>query len=444
MNVVCIGAGYVGSVTAAAFAEWGHHTTVVDIDPRKIALLNAGQSPIYEPGLETLIARHAGTLLFASTAYEAVRDADVVFIAVGTPSTPSGGADTTYVAAAARRIGEHLNGERFTVIVNKSTVPVGTADLVASLVEEASGLQEGTHFAVASNPEFLREGFAVRDVLAPDRIVVGTDHDRARIVLRELYERLLTNAPATVYFETEVRTAELIKYASNAFLAMKISYVNEMARLCEAVGANALELAHGMGLDSRIGGKFLQVSSGWSGSCFPKDTQELALLGRHYDCELSLVEAAIASNERMHRYCIDKLRRRLKTLNGKRVGILGLTFKPDTDDARVTQAAAMIRALLEFGSQIRVHDPQGMEMFRRYYPGLSVRYCGKAEETAHGADALLLLTHWEEYRSLDWPGMHAAMRQPYILDTRNFLHPPTLQALGFRLEGLGVERSAFG
>lgn len=441
MNVVCIGSGYVGSITAASFAKWGHRTTIVDMDQRKTDLINAGKSPIYEPGLEPLIAQlvegESGKLT-ATTSYSSVFDADVVIIAVGTPSLQDGTADLKYIRSAAASIGANLNQGKFTVIVTKSTVPVGTADLVASIIEETSGLLADKNFAVVSNPEFLREGYALEDVFNPDRIVIGSNHKRASYVMRQLYHKLLKTAPKAQYVETDVKSAELIKYASNAFLAVKISYINEIARLCESLGANVLEIAKGMGLDSRIGNKFLQVSSGWSGSCFPKDTKELLATSRKYGCELGIVDAAVTSNERMHRYCVEKIQRRLKTLNGKTIGILGLTFKPNTDDARETQAQYIIQTLLGMDSKVKAHDPKGKEMFQALNEGLSVHYCSQAEETASRADALVLLTHWEDYRTLDWTRIYHAMRTPYILDTRNFLDGNHLRALGFQYEGLGM------
>jgi UDPglucose 6-dehydrogenase len=456
MNVVCIGSGYVGTVTGAAFAALGHHTTVIDIDAEKVQLINAGQSPIFEPGLDALLKQVIDRkLLFASTSYDEVFNAHIVFIAVGTPAEADGTAGLKYVKSAARCIGEHLNPEHFTVIVNKSTVPVGTSDLVASIIEEASSLRNNEQFTVVSNPEFLREGYALEDVFFPDRIVIGSNHPEARTVMRKLYQNLIGNinyselskmvafkmnptAPKAVYFETDAKSAEMIKYVSNAFLAIKISYINEVATLCETLGANVLEVAKGMGLDSRIGEKFLQVSSGWSGSCFPKDTSELLETSRKYGADLTLVKAAIESNLKMHESCIIKLRRRLKTLNGKNIGILGLTFKPDTDDARHTQSSYIISKLIAMGANIAAHDPKGMAMFRKLNEDLPIRYCHKAEDVAERADAIVLMTHWNEYATLDWKLVHQKMRAPYLLDTRNFLVGHRLNESGFIYEGVGI------
>jgi len=458
MNIVCIGSGYVGSVTGAAFATLGHRTMVLDIDVNKVALINSGKSPIYEPGLDELISAYVGNTLFATNSYDVIREADVVFIGVGTPSKPDGTADLKYIKLAAQDIGKHLNPDKFTVIVNKSTVPVGTADLVATIIEEHSKLQLNTHFAVVSNPEFLREGFALEDVFFPDRIVIGVDNERARKIMHLLYQGILNaqnydkksanfyfdyklDAKRPQYFETDIKSAEMIKYASNAFLAVKISYINEMARLCEVLGANIMDVSTGMGLDSRIGNKFLQVSSGWSGSCFPKDTAELLATSRKYGCELGVVEATVESNLKMHSYVVDKIKRKLQSLNGKTIGILGLTFKPNTDDARNTQASVIIRELVEVGARVKVHDPQGMEMFRKLNSELDITYCDEPLQAARQTDAIVLLTHWDEYTGLKWHELHHVVRTPYILDTRNFLNHRYLREIGFDCEGLGISSS---
>ncbi|TDG00320.1 UDP-glucose dehydrogenase family protein [Paenibacillus piri] len=455
MNIVCIGSGYVGSVTGTAFAVLGHQTTVIDMDQKKVDLICSGKSPIYEPGLNELIEMHIGKTLRATTSYEVVYDADVVFIGVGTPSREDGTADLSFIRSAAKSIAQNLNPHKFTVIIDKSTVPIGTADLVASIIDDMSGLKAEEHFAVISNPEFLREGYALEDVFFPDRIVIGTTNEKARAVLRELYHNLLNRvgydeatrhfkfsfnpqARPAVYFETDLKSAEMIKYASNAFLAVKISYINEVARLCETLGANVLDVSKGMGLDSRIGSKFLQVSSGWSGSCFPKDTAEFLATSQKYGRELSIVKAAIESNELMHDFCVEKVQMRLKTLIGKNIGVLGLTFKPNTDDARQTQASAIIRKLLDMGANVKVHDPKGMDVFQSLNGGLAVSYCEHADEVAFNSDAVILLTHWDDYLHINWSLMATMMRSPYILDTRNFLPRTSLEELGFTYEGLGI------
>ncbi|OEH85570.1 nucleotide sugar dehydrogenase [Desulfuribacillus stibiiarsenatis] len=474
MNVVCIGSGYVGSVTGTAFALLGQNTTIIDIDTSKVEMINSGKSPIYEPGLEALIQYAVEQkVLKAETSYKSVEDADVIFIGVGTPSKEDGTADLQYVKAAARDIGTALrNHKGFPVIINKSTVSIGTAEVVATIIEEASGLQAAKDFAVVSNPEFLREGYAVEDVFFPDRIVVGFNSDKANEIMQQLYARMLSREryeegllrvlpelrpymekEKPVYFTTDTKSSEMLKYASNAFLAVKISYINEIAMLSERLGANALEVAKGMGLDSRIGNKFLEISSGWSGSCFPKDTAELLATSQKYNREIKLVNAAMEANDAMHNYVIEKIKTVLKSLNGKTVGILGLTFKPNTDDARKTQAEVIIRNLIDLGVNVRVHDPQGVPMFQKYNPKLvegssnAIVYCEQAEDVAERADAILLLTHWQEYLQIDWQKMSQMVRMgsasnavhdgAYILDTRNFLDKQKLVELGFFYQGLG-------
>lgn len=455
MNIVCIGSGYVGSVTATAFAVLGHHTTVIDTDMKKVDLINQGKSPIYEPGLRALIKKYSGKTLFATNSYDVIGSADVVFIAVGTPSKSDGTADLIYIEKAARNIRQYLNPRHFTVVVDKSTVPVGTGNMISSIIKDETKLIEEVNFAVASNPEFLREGYALHDVFFPDRIVIGTTHNQARSVMKELYRGILErthyeemtkdfsfsyhlDSPKPVYFETDTKSAEMIKYASNAFLAVKISYINEIARLCDTLGANALEVAKGMGLDSRIGSKFLQVSSGWSGSCFPKDTAELFATSLKYNQELSIVRAAMDSNEKMHQYCVDKLVSHLGDLRGKTIGILGLTFKPNTDDARQTQATYIINQLVDEGANVKVHDPQGMEMFQSLNKDLPIEYCPIAEDIAVNANGLMLLTHWDEYLLLDWKQVYKKMKGTYLLDTRNFLPHHELEEIGFTYDGLGI------
>lgn len=440
MKVAVIGAGYVGSVTGAAFADMGHCSIIIDIDSEKVRRIRSGESPIFEPGLDDCMKQAVQQKrLSASTSFEDVREADVVFIAVGTPSLQNEEANLDYVKSAARSIGSHLNPHKFTAVVTKSTVPVGTADLVAAIIEDSSGLKNDEHYTVVSNPEFLREGYALQDVLYPDRIVIGTRHPTAGRMMRELYRRLIEReAPKSEYFETDPKSAEMIKYVSNAFLSIKVSYINEVARLCESLGANVIDVAKGMGLDSRIGEKFLQVSSGWSGNCFPKDTSELLATSRKYGSEMLIVKAAVESNSRMHDYCAEKVRRRLKTLTGKHIGVLGLTFKPNTDDARKTQASYIIGKLLDMGAAVSAHDPKGAEMFKKLNGHLPIRYCDKAEDVSIRADAVMLLTHWDEYARLDWEHIYKNMRTPYLFDTRNYWLNLRLADMGFIYEGIGV------
>jgi len=421
-----------------------------------VDLINCGKSPIYEPGLEFLIQQTIGKSLYATTEYHCIAEADVIFIGVETPTAPDGSADLKCVKNAAMSIGENINKNKFTVIINKSTIPTGTGEVVSSIVAEVSGLIPEKDFSVVSNPEFLREGSAIWDVFFPDRIVVGANNQIAKEIMRKLYKPVVTRenyhklseqysnlnweAPEKipVFFETDVKTAELIKYASNGFLAVKISYINEMAKLCEKLGTNVLDVAKGMGLDSRIGSRFLEVSSGWQGSCFPKDTSELYLLSEKYESELSIVKAAIDANFAMHRYVVEKIIRFLGCLNGKIIGILGLTFKPNTDDARKTQAEFIIPHLLSLGANIQAFDPQGMEMFKKFNPDLDIKYCDKAEDVAQRADCILLLTHWQEFKNLNWHEMVNSLRFPYILDTRNFLNKQYLEEIGFYYQGLGT------
>ncbi|WP_274362157.1 UDP-glucose dehydrogenase family protein [Paenibacillus thermotolerans] len=451
MNIVCIGSGYVGTVTACAFASLGHHTTVIDIDKRKVDMINQGKSPVYEPFLNMLLAKSIPEYLQASVAFDAVKRADLVFICVGTPAGEDGSADLSFIRSAAESLAANLDPGRFTVIATKSTVPVGTGELVSSIVGRVSGLKEGTHFAIAGNPEFLREGRAVEDVFFPDRIVVGTKDTRAGELLRTAYRPFVSRSyPSfimelfegksreTVYFETDPKSAELIKYVSNAYLAVKVSYINEVARLCDALGANVADVSRGMGLDARIGEQFLQVSPGWGGSCFPKDTQELLASSVRCGRPMEIVKAAIDSNERMRQYCVEKLKSKLGALNGKMIGILGLTFKPGTDDVRMSQSFSIISQLQEAGAQVSVHDPLGMEPFRKSYGQLPVVYCHDAEAAAAGADALVLVTHWDMYRSLNWSALRESMNRAYVLDTRNFLDGEKLRALGFEYEGVGI------
>ncbi len=455
MNIVCIGSGYVGSVTAAAFAVLGHQTTVIDVNPDKVASIQSGRSPIYEPGLDRLLQAVAGRSLTASVSYESVKKADAVFICVGTPSKPDGSADMTFVESAAAQIAEHLDSSRFTVVVTKSTVPVGTADTITRIVGERSGLSSGVQYAVVSNPEFLREGHALEDVFFPDRIVIGANDPKARDIMKAVYTPLLRrefykvwlpqfefhcpmDKPAPVYLETDPASSEMIKYASNAFLAVKVSYINEIARYCEQIGANALHVAYGMGLDDRIGSRFLQISSGWGGSCFPKDTLEFLASSIKQGSELSIVKAAVQANHAMQQYCADKVRSRLGDLSGKVVAILGLTFKPDTDDARQSQAAVIIRELTDRGAAVQAHDPKGANMFALLNPELPVTYCVSPEEAAARSDAIVLMTHWDEYLRLDWRSILPLMNRPYLLDTRNALPEAHLREIGFEYEGLGI------
>jgi UDPglucose 6-dehydrogenase len=433
MNVVMIGTGYVGLVSGACFADFGADVVCVDIDPGKIERLRAGEIPIYEPGLDELVARNvaAGRLQFTTDLPAAVREADLVFIAVGTPSRRGDGhADLSYVYAAARQVAAHLSGS--TVIVDKSTVPLGTARQVGRIVREASPTAD---FDVASNPEFLREGAAIGDFMRPDRVVLGVESERAEALLRELYRPLnLIETPIVV---TGLETAELIKYAANAFLATKISFINEMAQLCEQAGADVHDVARGIGLDGRIGRKFLHPGPGFGGSCFPKDTLALIRLAQEAGTPSRIVEAVVEVNAAQKARMVLKIRRALGGSEaGKTIAVLGLTFKPNTDDMREAPALAILPPLLDRGARIRAHDPKGMPEARALLPS-AVDYCDDPYSAVDGADALVLLTEWNEYRGLDLDEIRRRMAGRVVVDLRNIYDPRRMADEGFDYHCVG-------
>jgi UDPglucose 6-dehydrogenase len=433
MRVAMIGTGYVGLVSGACFADFGHTVTCVDKDASKIASLERGEMPIYEPGLDALVESNvkAGRLSFTTDLKAPVAQADAVFIAVGTPSRRGDGhADLSYVYAAAREIAAALDG--FTVIVTKSTVPVGTGDEVERIVREA---RPDADFAVVSNPEFLREGAAIRDFKLPDRIVVGADDERAREVMNELYRPLYLNQSPMLF--TGRRTAELIKYAANAFLATKITFINEIADLCEKVGANVQEVARGIGLDNRIGGKFLHAGPGYGGSCFPKDTLALIKTGQDFDAPLRIVEATAAVNEQRKRAMARKVSAALGgAVRGKTVALLGLTFKPNTDDMRDAPSIPIVTALHDMGAKVKAYDPVGMEVARGMLP--DVTFCEGPYECAEDADALVIVTEWEQFRALDLGRIKASMKaDPVLVDLRNIYRADDRALQGFRYESVG-------
>ncbi len=427
-----IGTGYVGLVSGACFADFGHRVTCVDTDAGKIDALNRGEIPIFEPDLDGLVATSmkAGRLDFTTDLAGPVGKADAVFIAVGTPSRRGDGhADLTYVHAAARDIAKALQG--FTVVVTKSTVPVGTGDEVERIIREANPQAD---VAVASNPEFLREGAAIRDFKHPDRIVVGTDDERARKVLGEVYRPLYLNQAPIMY--TERRTAELIKYAANAFLATKITFINEIADLSEKVGADVQEVARGIGLDNRIGSKFLNAGPGFGGSCFPKDTRALVKTALDHDVPLRIVEAVLAVNDNRKRAMARKVAAALGgNLRGKTVGLLGLTFKPDTDDMREAPSIPLVTGLLDHGAKVRAYDPAGMEQAKHELPDIT--YCEDPYAVAKGADALVIVTEWRQFRALDLKRLKREMATPVIVDLRNIYRREDMEALGFIYESVG-------
>ncbi|KAA0122411.1 UDP-glucose/GDP-mannose dehydrogenase family protein [Methylobacterium sp. P1-11] len=432
MNITMVGSGYVGLVSGACFADFGHSVVCVDSNRGRIEALKAGRMPIYEPGLEALVAENVrqDRLSFVTDLDAAVAQADAVFIAVGTPSRRGDGfADLSFVYAAAREIAGALSG--FTVVVTKSTVPVGTGDEVERIIREANPTAE---FAVVSNPEFLREGAAIADFKRPDRIVVGTDEPRAVAVMEQIYRPLYLNAAPIVV--TSRRTAELTKYAANAFLAAKITFINEIADLCEAVGADVQAVARGIGLDNRIGSKFLHAGPGYGGSCFPKDTLALVKTAQDAGTPLRLVETVVAVNDQRKRAMARKVIKACGgSVRGRTVALLGLTFKPNTDDMRDAPSLAIAAGLQDAGAMVRAYDPEGMEQARPLLPG--VAFAEDAYHCAEGADALVLVTEWDAFRALDLARLHAAMQRPVLVDLRNVYRADDVRSHGFAYSSIG-------
>jgi len=435
MRIAMIGTGYVGLVSGACFADFGHHVTCVDKDARKIEALRKGAIPIYEPDLDRLVEDNVrgGRLAFATELKAAVAGAEAVFIAVGTPSRRGDGhADLTYVYAAAREIALALDG--FTVVVTKSTVPVGTGDEVERIIRET---RPDADVAVVSNPEFLREGAAIQDFKHPDRIVVGVTDERAKQVMNAVYRPLYLNQAPILY--TGRRTAELIKYAANAFLATKITFINEVADLCERVGADVQEVARGIGLDNRIGGKFLHAGPGFGGSCFPKDTLALIKTGQDFAAPLRIVETVAAVNDQRKRAMARKVAAALGgNLRGKLIAVLGLTFKPNTDDLREAPSIPLITALQDMGAKVRAYDPVGMTHAQAEFP--DVVFADGPYACVEGADALVIVTEWEQFRALDLDRIKAAMKKPVLIDLRNVYRPDEMAQLGFVYDSIGRAR----
>jgi UDPglucose 6-dehydrogenase len=432
MRIAMVGSGYVGLVSGACFADFGHQVVCVDKDPARIDALNGGLMPIFEPGLEDLVAGNVrkGRLTFTTELGPAVREADAVFIAVGTPSRRgTGHADLTYVHEASHAIAAALDG--FTVVVTKSTVPVGTGDAVERILREA---RPDCDVAVVSNPEFLREGAAIQDFKHPDRIVIGIEDERARGVMAEIYRPLYLNQAPILF--TGRRTAELVKYAANAFLATKITFINEMADLCERVGADVQDVARGMGLDNRIGAKFLHAGPGYGGSCFPKDTLALVRTAREADAPVRIVEAVVAVNDErkvaMTRKVIDACGGEVR---GKTIAVLGVTFKPNTDDMRDAPSLVVIPGLQAAGAVIRVHDPEGAHQARALLEG--VEFVDEPYACVAGADAVLLLTEWEAFRALDLPRVKELVKRALFIDLRNVYRPDEMARHGFRYVSVG-------
>lgn len=459
MRVCVIGTGYVGLVTGVCLAHVGHQVICVDNNEEKVKLMQSGQSPIFEPGLSELMNEviEARRIEFTTDLAAGVNHGEILFIAVGTPPLPTGESDTRYVEAVARGIGTNLNGG-YKVIVNKSTVPIGSGDWVRMLVLDGMAERQQAlvpsggssapeelqaDFDVVSNPEFLREGCAVYDTFNPDRIVLGSNGQRAIAMMKELYAPIVSrefaenqSLPTVPVVVTDLSSAEMVKYASNAFLATKISFINEVANICDRVGADVTQVARGIGLDSRIGSKFLQAGIGWGGSCFPKDVSALIHTADDYGYEAQLLKAAVSVNQRQRMIALEKLQQVLKILKGKTVGLLGLTFKPDTDDMRDAPALDLIEQLHRLGTKVKAYDPLVAQSGMRH--GLSnVIVETDAERLADGCDALVLVTDWKQFRTLDYAKMASLMTHPVMIDGRNFLDQEALEAAGFRYVGIG-------
>ncbi len=457
MRVTVIGTGYVGTVTGACLAYLGHRVTCVDMDQEKIAKLQRGEMPIYEPHLEELLADAAarGGIDFTTELAPAAQASDVIFIAVGTPPRPSGEANLSYLEAAARSIGAAMDGSKFRVVVNKSTVPVGCGNLVETLVREGvreaqPGEEKRVRFGVASNPEFLREGSAIADSLYPDRIVLGAEEECTTKVLRELYAPMteqtfappaymprpvaMTSVPLVT---TTLTSAEMIKYAANTFLAMKIGFANEAANLCERVGADVKEVMAGIGLDSRIGGKFLSAGLGWGGSCFGKDVQSLLHTAEEYGYQARLLEAALAVNRAQRQVVIQKLQEKLFILKGRTIALLGLAFKPDTDDLRDAPSLQIAERLIQLGARVKAYDPIAMPACKAQHPELMMQYCDSVRDAVLDADAVVLVTEWDEFRHVDLEKIAHLMHQPVLVDGRNLYDPETARNAGFDYTGIG-------
>ncbi len=430
MKICMVGTGYVGLVTGAGLADLGMKVICVDVDEAKIASLARGVIPIYEPGLEELVARNErkGRLRFTTDLPAAIESALVIFIAVGTPPNPDGSPDLTYVRQVAEAVAEHMND--YKVVVTKSTVPTGTGKMISDIISGKNGRYE---FSIVSNPEFLREGSAVNDFLHPDRIVIGASDARAIEIMKEIYKPLFLRE--TPFVITDVASAELIKYASNGFLAVKISFINEIAHLCELMGANVQEVATGMGLDPRIGPRFLRAGPGFGGSCFPKDTAAAADVARNLGITFELIEAVGRANARTKARMIEKIRAAAGPLEGKIAAVLGLSFKPETDDIRESPALSVVADLLKAGVAVRAFDPAAMENTKALFPQL--QYAKDAYDCAAGADFVVLLTEWNEFRALDLDTLAQAVRSKTMIDLRNVYDPQELRAAGWNYTGVG-------
>ncbi len=446
MQVCVIGTGYVGLVTGACLAKAGHHVICIDNNAEKVALMQSGKSPIFEPGLDEIIqsGMETGRLEFSTDLGIGVAHGKVLFIAVGTPALPNGESDTRYVEEVARGIGSHLNSE-YKVIVNKSTVPIGSGDWVRRIVlDGVAERQEAiAEFDIVSNPEFLREGSAVYDTFNPDRIVLGSNSEQAISMMQELYAVIVRrefaenkSLPAVPVVVTDLTSAEMIKYAANAFLATKISFINEVANICDRVGADVTQVAKGIGLDSRIGSKFLQAGIGWGGSCFPKDVSALIHTADDYGYEAKLLKAAVSTNQTQRLSALEKLQQVLKILKGKTIGLLGLTFKPDTDDMRDAPSLDLISELTRLGAKVKAYDPIISQ--ENLHPNFAhITLANNPEELAKDCDALVLVTDWQVFSELDYRELANVMVTAIVVDGRNFLNPQTLEQAGFHYIGIG-------
>jgi UDPglucose 6-dehydrogenase len=431
MHIAVIGTGYVGLVTGACFAEFGVDVICVDVDAPKLQRLAAGEMPIYEPGLEQIVTKNmqSGRLRFTTDIKQAVEQALVIFLAVGTPPKADGSPDLSFVEAAARSVAEHMNG--YKVIVTKSTVPIGTGEYLRKLIREQ--LKSQLNFGIVSNPEFLREGAAINDFMRPDRVVIGSRDEEAIAIMRDLYRPLyLIEAPFVI---TSLEAAELTKYAANAFLATKISFINEIANLCESIGCDVHDVAKAIGMDKRIGSKFLHPGPGFGGSCFPKDTQALASVARDFGCESLIVDAVIEVNRRQRQAMLPKIEKLVGNLDGKTIAVLGLAFKPETNDMREAPSIEIIEGLLKGGAAVRAYDPVAMTEAADVLSG--VTYADDEYAAVADADALVFVTEWNQFRALDMARIRDLMRSPSIADLRNIYEPEHMRALGFKYVGIG-------
>ncbi len=431
MHIAVIGTGYVGLVTGACFAEFGVEVTCVDVDDNKIARLNEGIIPIYEPGLDKIVEKNtkAGRLHFTTDAKSAIEEALVIFLAVGTPPKEDGSPDMSFYQSVAKDIARFMNG--YKVLVTKSTVPVGTGKWLREFVKEHQKIK--TNFGVASNPEFLREGAAIEDFMRPDRVVIGSNEEDAIAIMKDLYRPLyLIETPVVI---TSLEAAELTKYAANAFLATKISFINEIANLCDKIGCDVHDVARGMGMDKRIGSKFLHPGPGYGGSCFPKDTRALSTVAKQFGADSMIVDTVIEVNERQRRAMIPKIEKLLGDLKGKKIGILGLSFKPETDDMRESPAVDIIKDLQAKGAKIKAYDPVAMEEAHKCLP--DIEYASDEYDAIEGADILVFLTEWNQFRALDMNRVKELLTSPKIADLRNIYDPETMREMGFEYTGVG-------